>query len=154
MTTSSGPDDDTCNCILNLLQTVLLCRCKFPEGTDAEIQPWHSESLEFNVPSAAHEYLTTIIGGSCHKSHFCRDKSLCLSRQNTSFVATKVCLSRQKLCVCRDKCFVATNIFLSRPKLYLRQLPPKMHDDRLEMDIIMLSLDFNILFLSTSGRQL
>ena len=104
MTTSSGPDGDTCNCILNLLQTVLLCRCKFPEGTDAEIQPWHSESLEFNVPSAAHEYLTTIIGGSCHKSHFCRDKSLCLSRQNTSFVATKVCLPRQN-CV-----FVATNV--------------------------------------------
>ena len=33
----------------------------------------------------------------------------CLSRQNTSFVATKVCLSRQNH-VCRDKRFVVTNI--------------------------------------------
>ena len=38
--------------------------------------------------------------------HFCRDK--CLSRQNTSFVATKACLPRQNLC--RNKhIFVATN---------------------------------------------
>ena len=69
-----------------------------------------------------------IIGGSCYKYHFrrdksivttkhvfcreqkytCRDKhnfvstSLLLSQQNTSFVATKVCLSRQAR-VCRDK---------------------------------------------------
>ena len=34
-----------------------------------------------------------------------------LSRQNTSFVMTKVCLLRQNLW--RDKTFVATNIFLS-----------------------------------------
>ena len=49
-----------------------------------------------------------MIGGSCHKYNFCRDKSFvaikhvfaatntCLLRQNTSFVATKLCLSRQK----------------------------------------------------------
>ena len=86
-----------------------------------------------------------IIGWSCHKYHFCRDKTwllsrqntniflsqqnvcrdrylsptnitnTCLSRQNKSFVGTKVCLSRQKFC--RDKhiwvatkgVFVATN---------------------------------------------
>ena len=67
-----------------------------------------------------------IIGGSCHKYHFCRDKSvffarstyLCLSRQNyrkIMFVATNIR---------RDKGFVATSILLSRQKLYLWQLPP------------------------------
>ena len=39
-----------------------------------------------------------IIGGSCHKYHFCRDKCFVatntrFSRENTPFVATKVCLS-------------------------------------------------------------
>ena len=53
-----------------------------------------------------------IIGGSCHKYQFCRDKR---------FVVTKLCLSRQTLCrdkhmlyqnACRDKqVFVATEIF-------------------------------------------
>ena len=53
-----------------------------------------------------------IIGGSCHKYHFCRDKyvfvmtNTCFSWQNTSFVATKVCLSRQN--------FGVTNIIFSR----------------------------------------
>ena len=47
-----------------------------------------------------------ITGWSCHKTHFCRDKSFvaintCFSRQNTSFIATKVCLSRHNFC--RDK---------------------------------------------------
>ena len=48
-----------------------------------------------------------IIGGSCHKYHFCRDKhvfvatNMCLIGQNTSFVATTV-LSRQAY-FCRDK---------------------------------------------------
>ena len=56
--------------------------------------------------------LLSISGGSCHKYHFCRDT--CLSRQNTSFVATKVCLSRQNFC--RNKhIFVATKL-LSRQK--------------------------------------
>ena len=45
--------------------------------------------------------LTTIIGGSCHKYNFCRDKTRPLSRQKYAcrdkrFVATKLCLSRQK----------------------------------------------------------
>ena len=54
-------------------------------------------------PSSSHK---TIIGGSCHKYHFCLDKQL--------FVATKhVFLPRQKY-ACHDKRFVATNIFLSR----------------------------------------
>ena len=94
----------------------------------------------------------TIIGGSCHKYHFCRGKhtfvatNTCLSRQNTFFcrdksmlavtknvsrenclsrqIATKIiCLSRQKFY--RDKhIFVATDTCLSRQKLYLWQLPP------------------------------
>ena len=58
------------------------------------------------------------IGGRCHKDHFCRDKhafvetDTCLSRQNSSFAATKVSLSREKFC--RDKyVFVATKV-LSR----------------------------------------
>ena len=58
----------------------------------------------------------TIIGGSCHKYNFCRDKTRVLSRQNyfcrdkIMFVATKyfgrdksnTCLSQQNI-LCRDK---------------------------------------------------
>ena len=92
----------------------------------------------------------SIVGWSCHKYRFCRDKSFvatntCLSRQNTSFVGTKVCMSRQNFrpdkhvfvatniilsrqaYFCRDKhVFVATKVCLglSRQKLYLWQLPP------------------------------
>ena len=57
---------------------------------------------------------------SCHKYHFCRDKDFvardicrdkhvfietkfCRGNQNTSFVATKVCLSRKKQTFCRSK---------------------------------------------------
>ena len=39
---------------------------------------------------------------------FCCDKNV---RQNTSFVATKVCLSRQKYACCDKHVFVATNTF-------------------------------------------
>jgi len=52
------------------------------------------------------EHLSTIIGGSCHKYHFGRDKrSVAI---NSSFVSTKVCLdkiylSRKTIRVCRDK---------------------------------------------------
>ena len=62
-----------------------------------------------------------IIGGSCHKYHFCRDKGFVPQ----IFVATNTCLSRQAyLCcdkrrvlsrqihVCRDKSFDATKIIL------------------------------------------
>ena len=58
-----------------------------------------------------------IVGGSCHKYNFCRDKSvvatnMCLSRQNPSFVATNIILSRQAY-FCRDKhMFVATKMIL------------------------------------------
>ena len=49
--------------------------------------------------------LHTIIGGSCHKYHFCRDRHV--------FVVTNIILSRHKFC--RDKhtfMFVATSILL------------------------------------------
>ena len=49
--------------------------------------------------------LCHINGGSCHKYHF--------SGQNRSFVATKVCLSRQSFC--RYKLtFVATNTCMTK----------------------------------------
>ena len=62
------------------------------------------------------------IGSSCHKYHFCHDKKQTnkqktrVCHDKTSFVATKVCRSIQKLClsrqnVCRDKhVFVATKV--------------------------------------------
>ena len=45
-------------------------------------------------------YIHSIIGGSCHKHHFCCNRcfvatNMCLSWQNTSFVVTKACLSQQ-----------------------------------------------------------
>jgi len=77
--------------------------------------------------------LSTIIGGSCPKYHFCHDKTCffvvtkwCLSWQN--FVMTNLFLSRQKFCCkkylsqqtfCCDKSFVATNTCLSwKPPTY------------------------------------
>ena len=77
---------------------------------------------------------TAIIGGNCHKYHFCHDKNIvatktCLLRQNTSFVVIKVCLLQNifvtkrlsgQAYFCRDKTFVATNVchekYLSRQK--------------------------------------
>ena len=65
-----------------------------------------------------------IIGGSCHKYHFCHDKHIfvmkntCLSQQKTCFVVinmfvtTKVCLSQQNFC--HNKNFVTTSILLSQ----------------------------------------
>ena len=74
------------------------------------------------------EQFVCITGGSCQKYHFCRDKTFfydkhivvatntCLLWQNTSFVAIKVCLSRQNVFF-RDKHnLVATSILLSRQK--------------------------------------
>ena len=70
-----------------------------------------------------HQPWPTVIGGSCHKYHFCRDKSICRDKHNIkyTFVATKLCLSRQVLSrptyFCRDQhTFVVTNILLSRQK--------------------------------------
>ena len=59
--------------------------------------------------------LPDIIGGSCHKYHFCRDKHVFFATKHVFFcfflffVATKVCLPQQK---CRDKItFVPTKYF-------------------------------------------
>ena len=56
----------------------------------------------------------SIIGGSCHKYHFCCDKSFvvtntCLLQQNTSFVVTKYFVSTKLLLW---QIFVTTNIIL------------------------------------------
>ena len=88
-----------------------------------------------------------IIGGSCHKYHFCRDKYL-FCRGKRTFVATKHVFRRDKsilvatntcLQFCRGKhTYVATKdvlsrqayfccyktLVLSRQKWYLWQLPP------------------------------
>ena len=67
----------------------------------------------------------TIIGGSCHKYHFCRDKTRDKTRllslqkyacRDKTFVATK---SVMFVMFCRDKHvlnFIATSILLSRQK--------------------------------------
>ena len=47
-----------------------------------------------------------IMGGSCHKYHFCRDKHV--------FVTTKHVFCRDKKYACRDKTFVPTKLCLSR----------------------------------------
>ena len=49
----------------------------------------------------------SIIGGSCHKYNFCRDKRRVLSRQK--YACRDKLLLRQTY-FCRDKSFVATNI--------------------------------------------
>ena len=82
----------------------------------------------------------TIVGGSCHNYHFCRDKHVLVGtkhvfcRDKSMLVATNVILSRQRVCrgkpttvvatkdvFCRDKhVYVATKLS-SRQKLYLWQ---------------------------------
>ena len=56
----------------------------------------------------------SVIGGSCRKYHFCRDKSFVatkhvLCRDKSMFAATER-LSRQKLCLSRQNIFVATKL--------------------------------------------
>ena len=71
-------------------------------GAPLELQHWLQYSLCRCCSVACKPWqLRAILGRSCHKYHFCRDKTHLLSRQNSSFVATKV-LSRQAY-VCRDK---------------------------------------------------
>ena len=86
-----------------------------------------------------------IIGGSCHKYHFCRDKSFvmwqnfCAVCRRKTFVATNICRNKKNFVAtnichnkqfCRDK---TTSILLSRQiralsqqkcALYFWQLPP------------------------------
>ena len=58
-----------------------------------------------------------ITGGSCHKYHSCRDKSMLASTnivtKNTCLSRKSILLSRQKTCLKGDKTFVATNVLLS-----------------------------------------
>ena len=99
--------------------------------------------------------LTTIIDGSCHKYHFCRDKhvfsatKLRLPRQNIycdkiMFLATNTCLfCRDKImfvmtkvlsgqtCLSRQACFCRDKrlfFFCRDKKIYLWQLLPMIHD--------------------------
>ena len=60
--------------------------------------------------------LSLIIGGAATSIIFVA------TRQNASFVATKVCLSRQNY-VCRDKRFVATNTCFVATKIILVAAP-------------------------------
>ena len=75
-----------------------------------------------------------MVGGSCHKYHFCRDKSFNFCRDKHVFVSTKyfcrnksfvmtnkhnfVCLSKSH--VSRDKMFVASNRILSQQAYFCR----------------------------------
>ena len=64
--------------------------------------------------------LSTVIGGSCHKYYFCRDKTCLLLQQKyacrgKTIVAANIILSRQKFC-CNKHTFVAANTFLLRQK--------------------------------------
>ena len=93
----------------------------YTEDGDALLGPRNLQ-LHAVIPG---QYRGGTIGGSRHKYHFCRDKTfcrdkyVCLSPQNTSFITTKVCLSRQNFC--RDKImFVATITCLSRQKYTCR----------------------------------
>ena len=82
----------------------------------------------------------TIIGGSCNKYHFCRDKHtfvaskhvFCLDKSmlvaTNSFCPDKYTFVATKDVFCRDKhMFVATK-HLSRQNLYLWQLRPMIRD--------------------------
>ena len=65
------------------------------------------------------ERLRAVIGRSCHRYHFCCNRSfvmtnICLSQQNMSFVMTKVCLSWQNCC--HDKHVFCLDKYLSRQK--------------------------------------
>ena len=67
-----------------------------------------------------HVWLSTvalflIIGGSCHKDHFCHNKHV-FCRYKSMLVTTKLCLYWQNS-------FVMTKVSLSRQKWYLWQLP-------------------------------
>ena len=103
-------------------------------------------------------WLLFIIGRSCLKYHFCRNKSfvttnICLSLQkNTSFVATKACLLR-KIFVTTNTClsqqiFVATNIFchafaelLSWQKWSLWQFPLMVVIDQKKVGLASIVID-------------
>ena len=75
----------------------------------------------FQLFTLASASLTAIVGRSCHKHNFCRDKYVfcrdkhVFCRDKNMLVAKKVCLSRQTR-VCCDKYSVTTKLCLSRQK--------------------------------------
>ena len=84
-------------------------------GMKDEIDHWRElPQVSFLSRQSVCVFLATkvclsIIGGSCHKYHFCRDKGL----------SPKDC--RDKHVFCGDKSmFVATNVFLSRQAYFCR----------------------------------
>ena len=83
-----------------------------------------TELLDLDLVSrlSLFDRLVRINAESCHKflsrqnTVFCRDKTHLLSRQNTSFVATNMCFSRQHV-------FVATKMILvADPALIVQEL--------------------------------
>ena len=74
-----------------------------PATSDRPLVKESQKAAIFSCPA-----LKSIIGGSCHKYHFCRNKII--------FVAAG---KKKKI-----RRFVATNTCLSRQKWYLWQLPP------------------------------
>ena len=143
-----------CETALNVkfTQNLVLSGTEIDMKTDSVFDLVILQAKQFIYKFKLDKCLPTITRVSCRKYHFCRDKcfvttNTCLSREKTSFVASKVCLSRWKFCrdkikfvatksrdkysswqarVCRAKCFVATSILLSRQKGYLWQLPPTL----------------------------
>ena len=76
--------------------------CSYPEHQDPIIlaSVWAPVTVSFQIPAMA-------LRRKLPQISF-------LSRQNTSFVATKVCVPPQNLCLSREIMFVATNTCLSR----------------------------------------
>ena len=78
---------------------------------------WSSESCPFQFFLSPFQSVCSLSSGSWHKYDFCHDKrfvatNMCLLRQKT-YLSRQKCLSRQN--ICRNKnVFIATNIFLSR----------------------------------------
>ena len=89
--------------------------CFVPSSLKVSAELRKHASQKTNNKKHGSTLLLCINGGSCHKYNFCRDKHV--SGQNTSFVATKVCLPRQNFR--RNKMFVATNV-LSRQAYFFR----------------------------------
>ena len=80
-------------------------------------------------------YMGPIIGRSCHKYHFCGDKSFVVANDEHMFVVTKHvfchdrrCVLSQQTHVCYDKHEFVTTKVLLRQRWYLWRLPPMIED--------------------------
>ena len=97
-------------------------KCTFLEGTMPEEDTRIKKDVAHSsLPQLLCNTHRPISGGSCHKYHFCHDKTDLLLQQNIyvtlwqrfcrnkhTFVVTKKDLFWQQTCVCHDKTFVAT----------------------------------------------